>query len=37
MSPLILLASVSIVALAAILRSGPSEQERVPVRVRRDR
>jgi hypothetical protein len=36
MSPLVLLASLSVVFLAALLRSGPSEPSRVPVRVRRE-
>jgi hypothetical protein len=37
MSPLVLLASLSAVLLAALLRSGRSEPRRVPVRVRRER
>ena len=37
MSPLVLLASVSAVLLAALLASGRSEPSRAPVRVRRDR
>lgn len=37
MSPLVLLASVSAVLLAALLASGRSEPHRVPVRVRRER
>lgn len=37
MTPLVLLASVSAVALAAILASGGSEPEKAPVRVPRDR
>jgi len=37
MSPLVLLASLSALALAAILASGRSEPEKAPIRVRRDR
>jgi hypothetical protein len=37
MSPLVLLASLSAVALAALLASGRSEPEKAPVRVKHDR
>ena len=37
MSPLVLLASISAVLLAALLASGRSEQREEPVRVRRER
>ena len=37
MSPLVLLASLSVVLLAALLRSGRAQTRRVPVRVRRER
>jgi len=37
MSPLVLLASLSAAALAALLASGRSEPRKVPVRVRRER
>jgi hypothetical protein len=37
MNPLILLASLSAVLLAALLLSGPKEPKRIFVRIRRDR